>query len=111
MRKWLLGAVFVGLCGCAASPSTIEPTLVSRVPYAEMSCGNLEVQLQSEINNLATLSGEQISARSWDIALNLLIIPGIGALTGDNEEEIGQSKGRILVMQDVYSERCAADSN
>jgi hypothetical protein len=76
-----------------------------------MSCGNLEMQMDQEISNLENLTGEQLSARNWDIALNLLIIPGIGALTGDQEEAIAQSKGRMVVMQDEYSMRCNQDES
>jgi hypothetical protein len=64
------------------------------------------MELDREISNLETLSGEQISSRNWDIALNLLIIPGVGALTGDQEEAIAQSKGRLVVMQDEFGTRC-----
>jgi hypothetical protein len=71
-----------------------------------MSCSNLEMQMNQELSNLETLTGEQLSARNWDIALNLLIIPGLGAVTGDKEDEIAQSKGRMIVMQDEYSTRC-----
>ena len=72
-----------------------------------MSCSNLEMQMNQELSNLETLTGEQLSARNWDIALNLLIIPGLEAATGDSEDEIAQSKGRMIVMQDEYSIRCS----
>ena len=94
------------LFSCAASPSSIQPAAVSRAPYVEMSCSNLEKQLDAEVSNLENLSGEQISARNWDIALNILIIPGAGALTSDKENEIAQSKGRLVVMRDEHSIRC-----
>lgn len=94
------------LIGCAASPSSIQPAAVSRVGYSTMSCDNLELRMAQEISNLENLTGEQLSSRNWDIALNLLIIPGLGALTGDQEEAIAQSKGRMVVMQDEFATRC-----
>ena len=72
-----------------------------------MSCSNLEMQMTQELSKLESLTGEQLSARNWDIALNILIIPGLGAATGDSEDEIAQSKGRMIVMQDEYSTRCS----
>ena len=72
-----------------------------------MTCSNLEMQMTYELSNLETLTGEQLSARNWDIALNILILPGLGAATGDSEDEIAQSKGRMIVMQDEYSTRCS----
>ncbi len=72
-----------------------------------MPCENLRMQIDQEISNLETLSGEQIDSRNWDIALNLILIPGVGALTGDQEDAIAQSKGKMVVMQDEYANRCS----
>jgi len=106
MKTVILTILVVTLASCAATPSSIQPAAVSRIPYTTIPCSNLRLELDREISNLETLSGEQLSSRNWDIALNLLIIPGIGALTGDQEEAIAQSKGRIVVMQDEYGTRC-----
>jgi hypothetical protein len=106
MKSAIFTILFVTLASCAASPSSIQPAAVSRIPDVTMPCSNLKLELDREISSLDTLSGEQLSSRNWDIALNLLIIPGIGALTGDQEDEIAQSKGRLVVMQDEYGTRC-----
>lgn len=95
------------LASCAASPSSIQPAAVSRIPYTTMPCENLRMQIDQEISNLETLSGEQIASRNWDIALNLILIPGVGALTGDQEDAIAQSKGKMVVMQDEFANRCS----
>ena len=97
----------VSLVSCAARPSSIQPAAVSKIPYVNMSCSNLEMQMTQELSKLESLTGEQLSARNWDIALNILILPGLGAATGDSEDEIAQSKGRMIVMQDEYSIRCS----
>ena len=97
----------VSLVSCAARPSSIQPAAVSKIPYVNMSCTNLEMQMTQELSKLESLTGEQLSARNWDIALNILILPGLGAATGDSEDEIAQSKGRMIVMQDEYSTRCS----
>ncbi len=106
MRTLFSVTLITLLIGCAATPSSIQPAAVSRAPYVNMACSTLEMQIDQEISNLETLSGEQIASRNWDIALNLLVIPGVGALTSDQEDEIAQSKGKIVVMQDEYSIRC-----
>ena len=111
MRLLLVIISTLMLFSCAARPSSIQPAAVSRAPYIEMSCSNLEMQLDAEVSNLENLSGEQISARNWDIALNLLIIPGVGELTSDVEGDIAQSKGRLVVMRDEYSTRCGENLN
>ena len=107
MKSIILALVLVSLVSCAARPSSIQPTVVSKIPYVNMSCSNLEMQMTQELSNLESLTGKQLSARNWDIALNILIIPGLGAATGDSEDEIAQSKGRMIVMQDEYSTRCS----
>ena len=97
----------VSLVSCAARPSSIQPAAVSKIPYVNMTCSNLEMQMTQELSKLESLTGEQLSARNWDIALNILILPGLGAATGDSEDEIAQSKGRMIVLQDAYSTRCS----
>ena len=107
MKSIILALVLVSLVSCAARPSSIQPAAVSKIPYVNMSCSNLEMQMTQELSKLESLTGEQLSARNWDIALNILILPGLGAATGDSEDEIAQSKGRMIVMQDEYSTRCS----
>jgi len=97
------------LAGCASTPSSIQATAVSRAPYVNMPCSSLKLQMESEVETLKSLSSAQTSSRNWDIALNILLIPGAGAITGDSETEIGQSKGRMIVMQDEYASRCEQD--
>ena len=109
MGKALTMIMLATLAGCAATPSSIQPAAVSRVSYTTMSCKVLEMELTREISNLEGLSGEQQSSRNWDFALNVLLIPGFGALTDDQEDEIAQSKGKIIVMQDEYTMRCIDD--
>ena len=107
MKSIILALVLVSLVSCAARPSSIQPAAVSKIPYVNMSCSNLEMQMTQELSKLESLTGEQLSARNWDIALNILILPGLGAATGDSEDEIAQSKGRMIVMADEYSTRCS----
>ena len=107
MKLIILALVLVSLVSCAARPSSIQPAAVSKIPYVNMSCSNLVMQMTQEFSKLESLTGEQLSARNWDIALNILILPGLGAATGDSEDEIAQSKGRMIVMQDEYSTRCS----
>ena len=107
MKPIILALVLVSLVSCAARPSSIQPAAVSKIPYVNMSCSNLVMQMTQEFSKLESLTGEQLSARACDIALNILILPGLGAATGDSEDEIAQSKGRMIVMADEYSTRCS----
>ena len=107
MKKILLPLIILGIVSCAAKPSSIQPAAVSKLPYINISCEALKVSMDREADTLEALTGDQISERNWDIALNILILPGVGAATGDSEELIAQSKGRLIVMQDEYVERCS----
>jgi len=106
MKQIIICLFLVSIVGCATKPSSIQPAAVSKLPYQNISCAALELQMNREADTLEALSGDQLSQRNWDIALNILIIPGVGAATGDSEELIAQSKGRLVVMQDEYVIRC-----
>ena len=110
MKHALLALIAILLVGCAARPSSIQPAMVSRTQYDNMSCGVLQTTFEAETTNLESLSREQNTSRSWDIALNILLLPGIGALTGDAESEIAQTKGRIIAIQEEFAERCNEDA-
>ena len=107
MKQIIMFLLLVSIVGCATKPSSIQPAAVSKLPYLNISCAALELQMNREADTLEALSGDQLAQRNWDIALNLLIIPGVGAATGDSEELIAQSKGRLVVMQDEYVLRCS----
>ena len=107
MKQIIICLLLVSIVSCATKPSSIQPAAVSKLPYINISCAALELQMNREADILEALSGDQISQRNWDIALNILILPGVGAATGDSEDGIAQSKGRLIVMQDEYVLRCA----
>ena len=107
LKKIILTLVILGIVSCASKPSSIQPAAVSKLPYVNLSCEALEVSMDRESENLKALSGDQVSQRNWDIALNILLLPGVGAATGDSEELIAQSKGKMIVMQDEYVDRCS----
>ena len=94
------------LAGCAAAPADIAPAMVDTSQYQQMNCEGLLLAAQNEGVNLEQVSRDQRSSRNWDIALNLLIIPGLGAVTGDSEREVAEAKGRVLAIQNEFSSRC-----
>ena len=83
--------------------------MVSKVVYSKMNCSELLMERDAELLTLERLSGQQVDERSRDIALNLLILPGLGAVGSDNEELIAQSKGKMIVIQDQIDSRCIKD--
>jgi len=82
---------------------------VDTTQYKSMSCDGLLMAASNEGVNLDQVSRDQRSARNWDIALNLLIIPGLGAVTGDSERQVAEAKGRVLAIQNEYGSRCGKE--
>ena len=99
------------LAGCAASPADIAPAMVDTTQYRTMSCDGLLMAAQNEGVNLDQVSRDQRAARNWDIALNVLLIPGLGAVTGDSERQVAEAKGRVLAIQNEYGSRCGKEDS
>ena len=97
--------------GCAASPADIAPAMVDTTQYREMTCEGLLLAAQNEGVNLEQVSRDQRSARNWDIALNVLLVPGLGAVAGDSEREVAEAKGRVLAIQNEYGSRCGSSDS
>ena len=102
-------ATIATIAGCAASPTDIAPAMVDTTQYKTMTCDGLLMAASNEGINLDHVSRDQRSARNWDIALNILIIPGLGAMTGDSEIQVAEAKGRVLAIQNEYGSRCNKD--
>ena len=109
--KLCIIALIVTFAGCAASPADIAPAMVDTTQYKSMSCDGLLMAASNEGVNLDQVSRDQRSARNWDIALNLLIIPGLGAVTGDSERQVAEAKGRVLAIQNEYGSRCGKEDS
>ena len=106
LRTTLLGTLIAILAGCATAPADIPAAMVDTTAYKTMTCDGLLLAARNEGVNLEQVSKDQRSARNWDIALNILIIPGLGAATGDSEREVAEAKGRVLAIQSEYGSRC-----
>lgn len=107
-KKLLVVYLAVFLSGCATAPADIAPALVDTTIYKNMTCEGLLLAAKNEGVNLESVTKDQRSARNWDIALNILIIPGLGAATGDSERQVAEAKGRVLAIQNEYGGRCGS---
>ncbi|MDP4875986.1 MAG: hypothetical protein NWR26_08125 [Pseudomonadales bacterium] len=105
-RKLFLPSMLAILSGCASAPADIAPAMVDTSGYKKMTCEGLLLAAQNEGINLESVSKDQRSARNMDIALNILLIPGAGALTGDSERGVAEAKGRLLAIQNEFGSRC-----
>lgn len=106
IAKSLLAISFATLLGCATAPADIAPAMVDVTTYQIMTCEGMLLAAQNEGVNLELASKDQRASRNWDIALNTLLIPGFGAITGDSEREVAEAKGRVLPIQAEYGTRC-----
>jgi hypothetical protein len=106
LKHFAAALTIITATGCATAPADIPPAMVDTTQYIIMTCDGLLLAAENEGVNLEQVSKDQRSARNWDIALNLLIIPGTGAITGDSEKEVAEAKGRVLAIQNEYGSRC-----
>ncbi len=98
--------VALALTGCATNPMAIQPTYVDQTLYANMPCGELRRTIQESQADLDDLIDRQKKKRRIGIALNVLIIPGLGAATGDHETQIGRLKGALIALNAEANRRC-----
>jgi len=106
LLSFLIASLLAIVTGCASAPADIAPAMVDTTAYKNMTCEGLLLAAKNEGVNLESVSKDQRAARNWDIALNILIIPGLGAATGDSEVQVAEAKGRVLAIQNEYGSRC-----
>ena len=62
--------------------------------------------MRIEQERLKALVAKQEGAGKRDIAINILLLPSLGAAMPNHEEEIALSKGKINAMDSELSTRC-----
>ena len=104
-----LSIALLALCvaGCAAKPNAIPPTSISSAPYANMSCGELNVELKIATAQRDAFINKQKGNRTRDILLNALYW-GSGPTTTDHEEEVANSKGKVLMIEGTVANKCTS---
>ena len=90
-------AVFV--YGCAAKPESIAATDVSPLLYKDLACEDVDTELRFAEQRREALYQRQRSNRTRDGLLNVLVLPGLGAATGDQEGQIAEIKGKIESLE------------
>lgn len=100
----------IALYGCATPAKKVTPMKVSPVPYMSMTCGELRIEKLYADQEVETLSGKQDGARSRDMLLNVLVLPGASAIAKDHETELATAKGKVIAIESEMANRCGADS-
>ena len=77
IKCWSLVLISLVIVGCVPTPASIPATPVPGSQYSQMSCKELAQVLEEEYNELSRLTELQIFDRSWDIALNAILLPGV----------------------------------
>ena len=92
----------------APRPENIEAIPVSQMPYINLTCEQLNTELVILDERLEALAARQNRNRVRDTLLNLFLKLGSGAVAGNEEAAIAQTKGeRIAVLRE--SPRCLAE--
>ena len=92
--------------GCATHPRNIPPENVSVTPYRDLSCPELRTELRLATAQRDVYINRQKGNRTRDGLLNALVIPGLGAATGDHEDEVAKSKGLVIALEGEIAKRC-----
>lgn len=103
---YVTAAALLAIGGCAAHPDSIPPVSVSTIPYKDLSCDELRTELRIATEQRDAYVKKQKGNRTRDGWLNALIIPGAGAVTSDHEDEVAQSKGRVIALEGEIVARC-----
>ena len=79
---------------------------VSDQPYKGLSCPELRHELSVAVDRRDTFIRKQKGNRTRDGLLNALLIPGLGAVTSDHEDEVAEAKGRVEAIERVIATNC-----
>lgn len=94
------------LAGCAKRPDAIVPVNLPVETYANIECQQLQRDLLTERQTLATLSASQNSAANADaVGVFLVGVPVASLTDGDKEGLIAVSKGKIQAMENASLNR------
>ncbi len=93
----LVGALAVS--ACSKTPGAIAPVPMGNT-FAATDCHTVTAQLNAERTKLQELSGKQRAAAAADaVGVFLLLVPVGKVVGGDNEGEIGASKGKVIALE------------
>ena len=99
-QRVLIVAVVAYLTGCAAHPSSIQPTYVSERHYKGWTCDDLRAEY-SEVSTrfLAAYELQRGEASADAMGVFLIAIPAGGMGSADMEAQIAQYKGILITIQ------------
>lgn len=108
MRTLVCPATVAALivAGCATKPQHIPSANVSPVQLKDFPCNELRFELGIAQEQRDAYVKRQSGNRTRDTLLNVLVLPGLGAATGDHETEVAQSKGRVVAIEREIATRC-----
>jgi len=78
---------------------------VSKVPYLNMSCQELDAELKITQANLEAAEEKQRGARRKSVGANLLLL-GAGSLVDGPEKEVAVLKGTVIALTELIEAKC-----
>ena len=85
--------------GCAATPESIPSGPVSPLLYENLSCEEIDLEMRFVLEKRDALYKRQRGNRTRDTWLNILVLPGVGAATSNQEGEIAEVKGKLEQLE------------
>ena len=78
---------------------------VSKVPYLELSCDELDAELRVAQANLTVAEMRQRNARRKSVGVNFLLL-GSGALVDGPQKELAVAKGTVIALTELIDAKC-----
>ena len=99
----------LALSACATAPNKVQPSMVSQSAYDGLPCPALAQAHASNSASLAKLTKQQRGTRNADIAGVIMLGLPVGRMTGGNvAKELGEAKGREIVIEDAMKRQSCA---
>ena len=92
-------ALIALVCGCAATPESIPSVPVSPLLYDNLTCEEIDIEVRFVLEKRDQLYQKQRNNRNRDTWLNVLLIPGAGAMTQNQEGAIAEIKGKLEQLE------------
>ena len=106
MRNLAIIAAAALLAGCATKPQNIPPANISPIQFKDLSCDELKLELRLAIEQRDAYIRRQKGNRTRDTLLNVLVLPGLGAVASDHEIEVADAKGMVVALEREIAKRC-----
>ena len=105
----IIALISITIQACAPAPADVMAEKVSKVPYLDLSCEELDTELQLAQAKMEIAEEKQKSARRKSIGANVLLL-GTGSFVNDVQKELAVAKGTVNALFELIEIKCVLPS-